>query len=108
MSQPEETRVETRPAGSTLARHKWILLALVACTAVMVTIALLPLGTGLKVGLVLSVATVEACLVAGVLLHLVEERKLIVSILVLTGIFFVGLLALPILSEVDHARHFFK
>ncbi len=108
MSQSEETRTATQPAGSALARHKWILLALVACTAVMVTLALLPLGTGLKVGLVLTVAGVEACLVAGVLMHLVEERMLILSILVLTGIFFVSLLALPILSEVDHARHFFK
>jgi cytochrome c oxidase subunit IV len=108
MSRPEEPRVEAQSAGSALARHKWILLALVACTAVMVTLALLPLGTGLKVGLILTVASVEACLVAGVLMHLIEERKLILSILVLTAIFFVGLLALPILAEVDHARHFFK
>ena len=107
MTTPVEPRAAPAPESSA-RRHKLILAALVACTLVMVTLALLPLGTGLKVGLVLTVATLEAGLVAGVLMHLVEERKLIVSILVLTGIFFVGLLLLPILSEVDHARHFFK
>lgn len=106
MSQPAEPNATPSPAAA--HRHKLILAALVACTLVMVTLALLPLSTGWKVGLVLVVATIEAALVAGVLMHLVEERKLILSILVLTGIFFVGLLLLPILSEVDHARHFFK
>lgn len=100
--------VESPNPAATARRHKLILAALVACTLVMVTLALLPLNTGLKVTLVLTVATAEACLVAGVLMHLVEERRLIVSILVLTAIFFAGLLLLPILAEVDHARHFFK
>ena len=90
------------------ARHKWILLALAACTAVMVTLALLPLPTGLKITLVLSVALAEAVLVAGVLMHLVSERKLIYSVLILTAIFFLHLLLLPILSQADHISHFFK
>ncbi len=107
MSSPVEPRSDSA-AESPAHRHKLILVALVVCTLVMVTLALLPLGTGLKVGLVLTVATAEACLVAGVLMHLVGEGKLIVSILVLTAIFFACLLLLPILSEVDHARHFFK
>ena len=91
-----------------VARHKLILLALAACTAVMVTLALLPLATGLKITLVLSVALAEAVLVAGVLMHLVSERKLIYSVLILTGIFFLHLLLLPILSQADHTSHFFK
>ncbi len=93
---------------ATASRHKVILLALAACTVVMVTLALLPLPTGLKGGLVLLIATGEAALVAGVLMHLIEERKLIYSIIALTGIFFVMLLLFPLLAEVDHARHFFK
>jgi hypothetical protein len=91
-----------------VARHKLILLALAACTAVMVTLALLPLATGWKITLVLSVALAEAVLVAGVLMHLVSERKLIYSVLILTGIFFLHLLLLPILAQADHTSHFFK
>ena len=91
-----------------VARHKLILLALAACTAVMVTLALLPLATGWKITLVLAVALAEAVLVAGVLMHLVSERKLIYSVLILTAIFFLHLLLLPILSQADHTSHFFK
>lgn len=104
MDQPAQNNPPRPVAG----RHKLILLALAACTAVMVTLSLLPLATGLKVGLILLVAVAEAGLVAGVLMHLVGERKLIVSIIVLTGILFLGLLLLPLLAEADHARHFFE
>ena len=98
-----------KPQGrARVARHKLILLALAACTAVMVTLALLPLATGWKITLVLSVALAEAVLVAGVLMHLVSERKLIYSVLILTGIFFLHLLLLPILAQADHTSHFFK
>jgi cytochrome c oxidase subunit IV len=102
-----DTAPETK-GSSVVARHKLILLALVACTAVMVTLALLPLPTGLKITLVLIVALGEATLVAGVLMHLISERKLIYSVLVLTGVFFLHLLLLPILSHADHTSHFFK
>jgi cytochrome c oxidase subunit IV len=103
--------MDTAPASqgsSVVARHKWILLALMACTAVMVTLALLPLPGGLRITLILCIALGEALLVAGVLMHLVSERKLIYSVLVLTAIFFLHLLLLPILSQADHISHFFK
>ncbi|MBE7503154.1 MAG: hypothetical protein HS113_23290 [Verrucomicrobiales bacterium] len=97
---------ESKPAAQ-VGRHRYILLALALGTLVMVMLSLLPIATGLKVGLVLTVALGEACLVAGVLMHLIEERKLIYGIMALTGLFFVMLLLLPILSEVDHTHHFF-
>lgn len=97
---------ERKPA-SRVTRHQYLLLTLAVGTLVMVTLSLLPIATGLKVGLVLTLALGEAVLVAGVLMHLFEERKLIYSVLALTGIFFVLLLLLPILSEVDHTHRFF-
>jgi cytochrome c oxidase subunit IV len=103
-----EHPAETPSPTAAVARHKLILIALAVCTAVMVTLSLLPIATGLKIGLVLAVALAEACLVAGVLMHLFSERKLIYSVLLLTGIFFALLLLLPLLSEADHTSHFFK
>lgn len=94
--------------GTTVKRHKWILLALAACTVVMVTLSLMPMAMGLKIGLILVVALGEATLVAGVLMHLVSERLLIYSVLLLTAIFFAHLLFLPVLAEADHTSHFFK
>ena len=99
---------DNKAGSAAVTRHKVILLALAACTAVMVTLSQLPLGGGLKISLVLAVALVEASLVAGVLMHLLSERKLIYSVLVLTGVFFALLLLLPLLSEADHTHHFFK
>lgn len=99
---------DPNPAGATVTRHKLMLVALVACTILMVTLALLPLATGLKIGLILTVAVVEACLVAGILMHLFAEQRLIYSVLVLTAIFFAHLLLLPILAHADHTSHFFK
>jgi membrane protease YdiL (CAAX protease family) len=102
-----EPTAEIKPS-TTVARHRMVLLALGACTAVMVALSLLPLPTGIKIALVLTVALAEASLVAGVLMHLFSERKLIFSVLLLTGIFFALLLLLPLLSEADHTSHFFK
>jgi hypothetical protein len=99
---------DPNPAGAAVTRHKVMLLALLACTILMVTLALLPLATGLKIGLIFTVAVFEACLVAGILMHLFSEQRMIHSVLVLTAIFFAHLLLLPILSHADHTSHFFK
>ena len=46
-------------------------------------------------------ACVNAGLVAGYLMHLISERKLIYTVLAFTGIFFVGLMGLSILAAHD-------
>lgn len=90
-------------------KHATIMVCLMLGTLAMVTASFLPLGsTGLKVAVVLAVAAVEAFLVAGHLMHLLSEKKLIYSVLALTAILFVGLLALPIFSASDHISLLFK
>jgi caa(3)-type oxidase subunit IV len=92
-----------------LRKHTVVMVSLMLCTVAMVTASFLPLGsTGLKIAVVLGVALVEAFLVAGHLMHLLSEKKLIYSVLALTGILFAGLIALPILSQTDHISLFFK
>lgn len=98
----------TKKNATTADRHKYILLALAVCTAVMVTLSLLPLPMGLKIALILVTAASEALLVAGVLMHMFSERRLIYSVVVLVSILVLMLLALPILSQADHISHFFK
>lgn len=97
------------PSTNPVRRHAFIMLALMLCTLVMVSVSLLPLGSpGLKVVLVLGFAVMEAFLVAGHLMHLITERGLVFSVLLVTGIFFAGLLFLPILAQADHVSLFFK
>ena len=50
----------------------------------------------LAIGLTLVAAVVNACLVAGYLMHIVSERKLTIIVLLFTAFFFAGLMVLSI------------
>ena len=53
-------------------------------------------GWTLKVALILAIAAVNAFLVAGYLMHLLSEKKLIYIVLGFAVIFFIGLMGLTI------------
>ena len=96
-------------AAEAARKHKFIGVALVLCTSLMVSSYYLPLGgTTVKIVVALSIALVEAFLVAGYLMHLISEKRLIYSVLLLTGVFFLCVLLLPLLAHADHASGFFK
>ena len=50
----------------------------------------------LAIGLTLVAATVNACLVAGYLMHIISERRVTFIVLLFTAIFFTGLMVLTI------------
>jgi caa(3)-type oxidase subunit IV len=52
----------------------------------------------IAVSLALLVATIKGSLVACYFMHLISEKRLIVAILALTVVFFLVLIALPILT----------
>ena len=76
------------------------------------------MGTGLPVGLyfvhfqsmavtitiALFIASIKAFLVAGYFMHLLSEKKMIYSVLMVTAVFFVGLAALTLWSSSDRPR----
>jgi heme/copper-type cytochrome/quinol oxidase subunit 4 len=53
-------------------------------------------GWTLKVTLILSIAVINAFLVAGCLMHLLSEKKLVYTVLAFTVVFFIGLVGLTI------------
>jgi len=75
--------------------------ALLVLTGVTVAIASLHLSVGAAVALALVVATLKGSLVAAVFMHLIDERKLIYGVLLVTVAFFVVLLLVPVLTSVD-------
>ena len=85
----EEIRRETR--GYIL-----VFVALAALTLVTVGVSYLHLSFGAAVGLALFIASIKGSLVAAFFMHLISERKLIYAVLVLTVVFFVALLLLPL------------
>ena len=76
-----------------------VFVALLALTFVTVAISYLDLSVGLSIALALFVAVVKGTLVACYFMHLISERKLIYSVLILTVFFFLFLLLVPMLTN---------
>lgn len=75
-----------------------IFLVLAATTGCMIATSFAHLGDGwtLKVTLILAIAAVNAFLVAGHLMHLLSEKKLVYTVLAFTVFFAVGLFGLTV------------
>jgi len=78
-----------------------VFVALLALTMVTVAVSYLHLSTGAAVTVALIIATIKGSLVASYFMHLISEKKLIYVVLIITVIFFIGLMALPVGSFSD-------
>ena len=81
-----------------------VIFAIVFCTTMlMVATSFAHFGEGwtLKVTLILSIAVVNAFLVAGYLMHLLTEKKTIYMLLAFTVILFIGLMGLTLWAMGD-------
>ncbi len=93
----EEIRKETRV-------YILVFVALAALTLVTVGVSYLHLSFVAAVALALFIATIKGSLVAAFFMHLISERKLVYAVLMLTVIFFVALLLLPLGGYADRLR----
>jgi cytochrome c oxidase subunit 4 len=78
-----------------------VFVTLMALTIVTVAVSRYHLPVPIAVSVALLVAIVKGSLVACYFMHLISEKKLIYAVLVLTGAFFIALLALPVLTVHD-------
>jgi len=85
----EEIKKETRV-------YLMVFVGLAALTAITVAVSYLHLSIVPAILVAIFIATVKGFLVAGYFMHLLSEKKLIYSVLILTAIFFVALLFLPV------------
>jgi cytochrome c oxidase subunit IV len=76
-----------------------VFVALMVLTIITVAISYLDLSVPLAVTVALIVATIKGALVAGVFMHLRSEQKLIYAVLVVTVVFFIVLMALPVFTH---------
>ena len=75
--------------------------ALMVLTVITVGVASLSLTIPLAIALALVIATVKGSLVASYFMHLVSEKSPIYWTLMLTAVFFVALMFLPLLTMLD-------
>ena len=78
-----------------------VFVALMALTIVTVAVSSFHLGVAAAVTVALIIATVKASLVASYFMHLISEKKVIYATLVLTLLFFLALMLLPISHHLD-------
>ena len=79
-----------------------VFVSLAALTALTVAVSYLDLSAGLGILVALVIATFKASLVAMFFMHLIDERKAIYSILLLTAVFFIVLIFVPLGTFSDH------
>ena len=78
-----------------------VFVALMVLTVITVAISRIDLSVPMAVTVALIVATIKGSLVACYFMHLISEKKLIYAVLVLTVVFFIALLALPVITHSD-------
>jgi cytochrome c oxidase subunit 4 len=78
-----------------------VFVALMALTIVTVAVSRFHLPVPIAVTVALAVAIVKGSLVACYFMHLISEKKVIYAVLVLTAVFFIALLALPVATVHD-------
>ena len=78
-----------------------VFVALMVLTIITVAVSYLDLSLPIAVTVALLVATIKGSLVACYFMHLISEKKLIYAVLALTAVFFVALLALPVVTVHD-------
>ena len=76
--------------------------ALAVLTAVTVAVSYLHIeSVAITILIALVIATIKGSLVAGYFMHLVSEERLIYWVLILTVVFFIVLMLLPVFTDVD-------
>jgi cytochrome c oxidase subunit 4 len=81
-----------------LGKYYVVFVALLCLTAVTVGVSCLKLARPLAITLALVIATIKAGLVAAVFMHLIDEKKVIYAVLLLTALFFALVLLVPSLT----------
>jgi caa(3)-type oxidase subunit IV len=80
----------------------YVFIAVVCTTSLMITTSFLPhYGWPAKVAAIIAIACVNAFVVAGFLMHLLSEKKMIFTVLAFTVFFFAGLMGLTLWAMHD-------
>jgi cytochrome c oxidase subunit 4 len=78
-----------------------VFVALLALTLITVTISYLQLGIAAAVIVALVIATMKGSLVASYFMHLISEKKVVYLALILTAVFLLALIMLPLTAYYD-------
>lgn len=95
----------TEDVGKHAGIYIKVFLGLMALTVVTVLASYFRLAIPVAVTVALIVAALKGSLVASFFMHLIEEKKAIYAVLILTGVLFLVLMLLPTLAYIDRVRY---
>ena len=78
--------------------------ALAALTVITVGISYLHVTVGVAIAIALFIALIKGSLVACYFMHLISEKKLIYSVLIVAVLFFFFALLIPMMTEANNIR----
>ncbi|MGA9362834.1 MAG: cytochrome C oxidase subunit IV family protein [Bacteroidota bacterium] len=78
-----------------------VFVALLALTLITVTISSLHLGIAAAIVAALLIAAMKSSLVASYFMHLISEKKVVYLALILTAVFLLALIVLPLTAYFD-------
>lgn len=81
-----------------------VFVALMGLTVVTVAISYLHLEVHEAIAAALFIATIKGSLVASYFMHLISEKRVIYMALILTAVFFLAMMFLPLLGHHDTIR----
>ena len=88
--------------NSYLRRCVYVFIAVVCAISLMLVASYLPhFGWPAKAAMILAVACTNALVVAGFLMHLISEKKMIYTLLAFTAFFFAGMMGLTVWAAQD-------
>jgi FtsH-binding integral membrane protein len=88
--------------NSYIRRCAWVLVAVLCAIGLMIFASYLPhIGWPVKVAMILAIAMCNAFVVAGFLMHLLTEKRMIYTVLSFTVFFFAGLMGLTLWAMND-------
>src|SRR5436853_7363076 len=79
-----------------------VFVALMVCTIITVATSRFHFAVPVAITVALIIAAMKGSMVAGVFMHLSHEKQAIYGALLLTVIFFIVLLFIPVLTNLDH------
>lgn len=82
-----------------------VFVGLAVLTVVTVSVSYVHLVLPLAVAVALIIATIKGSMVASFFMHLIQEKKLVYAALILTFLFLLALMFLPLLGHVDRVRY---
>lgn len=82
-----------------------VFVMLMVFTVITVAAASFRLAVPVAIALALIIATLKGSMVAGVFMHLLHEKRAIYGALLLTLVFFIALLFLPLLTVMDRVHN---